>query len=199
MNKETGPIIYVLGRSSPGGFEEVRRTCDIAEAEQWVSTPSDLEGTMNVYERRLAESDAIVPDLYRLAFMPGCFCCPKCNFQLSKVCWNPESGEIGTREEERQSEPCPNDGTMLVHMTYREQVEIYADRLKEEFDRFDAHTKAVADFLNELWAIMVDPLADGVRTVKETMEGLKKAALEARELQYQKQGLGNVRRIYEFR
>ena len=50
--------------------------------------------------------------------------------------------------------------------------------------------KAVSDFLNELWAIMVDPLAEGVRTVKETMEGLKKAALEARELQYQKQGLG---------
>jgi hypothetical protein len=79
----------------------------------------------------------IVPDLYRLAFMPGCFRCPKCGFVLSKTCINPNLEIIGTREQDRESEPCPNDGTMLVHVTYKEQLEVYADRLKEEFDRID--------------------------------------------------------------
>ena len=46
---------------------------------------------------------------------------------------------------------------------------------------FEKHTAAVAEFLNELWAIMVDPLDEGTRTVAETMEGLKAAALEARQ------------------
>ena len=76
-----------------------------------------------------------VPDLYRLAFMPGCFRCPQCGFGLTKKCINPNLEIMGTREQDRESEPCPNDGTMLVHVTYREQLEVYGDRLKEEFDR----------------------------------------------------------------
>ena len=97
--------------------------------------------------------ETAVPDLYRLAFMPGCFRCPKCGFVLTKACINPSMDVIGTREQDRESEPCPNDGTMMVHVTYKEQLEVYAERLKEEFDRFDRHTKAVADFLNALQRI----------------------------------------------
>lgn len=78
-----------------------------------------------------------VPDLYRLAFMPGCFRCPQCGFTLTKACINPNLDVMGTREQDRESEPCPNDGTYMVHVTYREQVEAYAERLKEEFDRID--------------------------------------------------------------
>ena len=59
--------------------------------------------------------DSAVPDLYRLAFMPGCFRCPKCNFVLTKTALNAATGEVGTRVEDRESEPCPNDGTMMVH------------------------------------------------------------------------------------
>jgi hypothetical protein len=32
---------------------------------------------------------------------------------------------------------CPNDGTRMVCVTYREQLEAYAERLKEELDRRD--------------------------------------------------------------
>jgi hypothetical protein len=78
-----------------------------------------------------------VPDLYQLAFMPGCFRCKVCGFVLSKVCINPDLEVIGTREEDRESEPCPNDGTPLTHITYREQLEVYAERLKEEFARYE--------------------------------------------------------------
>jgi hypothetical protein len=79
--------------------------------------------------------ETTVPDLYRLAFMPGCFRCPTCGFVLSKTCINSNLEIMGTREQDRESEPCPNDGTMLVHVTYREQLEVYAARLKEEFER----------------------------------------------------------------
>lgn len=81
--------------------------------------------------------DDLVPDLYKLAFMPGAFRCPQCGFRLQKTCLNAETGEAGTREQERESEPCPNDGVMLVHVTYKEQLEDYSDRLKEEFDTID--------------------------------------------------------------
>jgi hypothetical protein len=78
-----------------------------------------------------------VPDLYALAFMPGQFRCPKCDFQWSIQTMNASSGEIGTTEENRQTPDCPNDGTRMVYVTYREQLEAYASRLQEELRRND--------------------------------------------------------------
>jgi hypothetical protein len=46
---------------------------------------------------------------------------------------------------------------------------------------FNDHTKAVEAFLNELYAIMVDPLAEGQIKVKDMMAALKEAALRDRE------------------
>lgn len=55
-------------------------------------------------------------------------------------------------------------------------------QIAEEADtRFRTHTKAVETYLNELYAIMVDPLADGVIKVQEVMVALKTAALRDRE------------------
>lgn len=100
------------------------------------------------------EHDATVPDLYQLAFMPGCFRCPQCGFQLTKTAINASTGFFGTTEKERTSEPCPNDGTMMVHVTYREQLEEYSTRLKEEFNRIDrlmaALTRTRQGYLNIL-------------------------------------------------
>lgn len=87
--------------------------------------------------------DIAVPDLYRLAFMPGCFRCPKCGFILTTACINSNLEVIGTREQDRESEPCPNDGTLMVHVTYREQLAVYAERLKEEVDRIDRIRSAI--------------------------------------------------------
>lgn len=75
-----------------------------------------------------------VPDLYRLAFIPGSFRCPKCGFVLTKTVINVTTGETGTREQERQGEPCPNDGTDMVHVTYKEQCEYLSERLIEELE-----------------------------------------------------------------
>jgi hypothetical protein len=91
------------------------------------------------------EVDA-VPDLYRLAYMPGQFRCPICKFQLSKQTMFVQSGSIGVSETDLESEECPNDGTPMIHVTYREQISAYDDRLKEEFDRVD-RIKAAAEAL----------------------------------------------------
>ncbi len=42
------------------------------------------------------------------------------------------------------------------------------------------HTAAVSDFLNELYAIMVDPLAEGVISVEEMKKALLEAAIRDR-------------------
>jgi hypothetical protein len=74
---------------------------------------------------------ADVPDLYRLAFIPGVFRCPKCDFELSKQTMCVATGNIGTHERDRQSEECPNDGTWMVPVTYQERVAQYADLFEE--------------------------------------------------------------------
>ena len=92
-----------------------------------------------------------VPDLYRLAFMPGQFRCPKCEFQLSKQTMFMQSGSIGISESDLESELCPNDGTPMVHVTYKEQLEAYDKRLRQELDEVDRlkallNTPEVEDF-----------------------------------------------------
>lgn len=96
-----------------------------------------------------AREEATIPDLYSLAFMPGQFRCPQCDFQWSIQTINVASGQIGTTEENRQTPDCPNDGTRMVNVTYREQLEAYADRLKEELDARDALNEEIIIARNE--------------------------------------------------
>lgn len=111
-------------------------------------------------------TEGLVPDLYELAFMPGQFRCPKCGFQWSIRTIDVAAERIGTTEENRETPDCPNDGTRMVHVTYREQLEAYADRLKEEFDKYDALKVATNKFLDYCeahdWGFMPEP-HDSVR------------------------------------
>lgn len=90
----------------------------------------------------------IIPDLYALAFMPGQFRCPECDFRWSIQTLSVATGKIGTTEENRQTPDCPNDGTRMVCVTYREQLEEYALRLKQEFDAKDALVAALRGLMN---------------------------------------------------
>lgn len=76
-------------------------------------------------------SEETVPDLYRLAFVPGSFRCPKCNFVLAKQTMFVGSGTIGISESDLDSEQCPNDGTDMVHVTWQERALELSDRLSE--------------------------------------------------------------------
>lgn len=94
------------------------------------------------------EQIEIVPDLYRLAFMPGQFKCPECDFRWSIQTISVATGQIGTTEENRQTPDCPNDGTRMVCVTYREQLEEYALRTREEFDTRDALVAALRGLIH---------------------------------------------------
>lgn len=64
--------------------------------------------------------------------------------------------------------------------------------------QFDEHTKSVADFLNDIYAILVDPLADGVRPVKETCDAIRAAAERSRnELYMSADKQGEIDRLRE--
>jgi hypothetical protein len=119
--------------------------------------------------------DDAVPDLYDLAFMPGCFRCPKCEFILSKACINSATGQLGTRPQERESEECPNDGTMMVHLTYREQVQVYSDRLKGELDRRDDLMKRADAYILALRQVVYSKRPDIVRLAQERLNDLGSA------------------------
>jgi len=54
--------------------------------------------------------------------------------------------------------------------------------LDNQKDLFERHTKAVADFLNELYAIAVDPLSDGTKEVSEIRTELLGAVTRDRDL-----------------
>lgn len=69
-----------------------------------------------------------------------------------------------------------------------EMLKEMTKELKEAKMVFAKHTEEVAKFLNELYAIMVDPLAEGKITVSEMCTALKSAALASREFEYQHQG-----------
>jgi len=60
-------------------------------------------------------------------------------------------------------------------------AEILAAAFEESDARFAAHTKAVEEFLNELYATLVDPLAEGAMTVAEMKAELLQAARRDRE------------------
>ena len=51
-------------------------------------------------------TDSTVPDLYRLAFMPWAVPAARMRLRSPKGARNAVTGEIGTRAEDRESEPC---------------------------------------------------------------------------------------------
>ncbi len=67
------------------------------------------------------------------------------------------------------------DEELRAQLTAAEQARAQAEQ------RFAVHTDAVSAYLNELYAIMVDPLADGEITVTEMRAAILKAAIRDRD------------------
>jgi uncharacterized protein (DUF2225 family) len=109
----------------------------------------------------VSSNETVVPDLYRLAFMPGQFRCPLCQFQLSKQTMFMQSGSIGISEADLESELCPNDGTPMVHVTYKEQLTAYDARLKEEFNEVDRLKALMGKLLTVLKSALRETGCDG--------------------------------------
>lgn len=66
---------------------------------------------------------ARAPDDHLDIYVPGEWKCLKCDFVLSRTTLNVTTGEAGvSRADIFEGEPCPNDGTPMVKVTWRERA-----------------------------------------------------------------------------
>lgn len=80
---------------------------------------------------------------------------------------------------------CPQCGNDFGHKSNCPSLYPTYEKLEsqnaEHLATFTRHTEAVKEFLNELYAIMVDPCTEGSITVSEIKEALIKAAIRDRD------------------
>lgn len=63
------------------------------------------------------------PDVLRDLYVPGVWKCPHCEFQLARTTLNVVTGEASvTKAQIEETEPCPNDGTWMVRVLWRERA-----------------------------------------------------------------------------
>lgn len=79
-----------------------------------------------------------------LIYVPGHFRCTECGFVLSKQTIHAPSGQIGITADNLITEPCPNDGTMMVKVTWREHSEGLDEMLTKEIQERVAREEAAA-------------------------------------------------------
>lgn len=116
---------------------------------------SDCEDLLQAKQLQIPADDIL--DMY----VPGRLRCPKCSFELSKATIFAQSGAIGASKAEvyQEAEPCPNDGTLMDRVTWREE----ADRNREYAE------KLISEIIE----------ATGTQSLPEAMEAIKTARAEA--------------------
>jgi hypothetical protein len=65
-------------------------------------------------------------------YAPGEFRCPKCGFFICQFKIRASDGAVGGRDE--PGEHCPNDGSPLWRVTWKQRAQAYYDRAVEEMD-----------------------------------------------------------------
>lgn len=65
-------------------------------------------------------------------YAPGAFRCPKCGFFIRQFKIRASDGAVGGRDE--PGEHCPNDGSPLWRVTWKQRAQAYYDRAVEEMD-----------------------------------------------------------------
>ena len=79
------------------------------------------------------------------AEMPGAWTCDKCGFGLQKSVLCADSGQVAANTSPL-NEVCPNDGTLMRPLTWREANDFYA----KEFEKFLADYKILRSALLEV-------------------------------------------------
>jgi hypothetical protein len=80
--------------------------------------------------------------------VPGVWRCAKCNFQLIQSTLNANSGAITARDEPSS---CPNDGSPMWRVTWKEHAEEAYERYEERLEEFAA-SRARVEVLEAAWA-----------------------------------------------
>lgn len=80
--------------------------------------------------------DRLSPDDTLDIYVPGVWRCPQCEFQLVRSTLFVASGEVGvSRKDIEEPEPCPNDGALMVRLTWRERALDGEKRLIDTMER----------------------------------------------------------------
>jgi hypothetical protein len=108
-----------------------------------------------------AKQLAMPPDDVMDVYVPGRLRCPKCTFELTKATLFVQSGQIGASKAEvyQEAEPCPNDGTLMDRVTWREE----SDRNREYAE------KLISEIIESV----------GAQSLPEAFELIKEARAEA--------------------
>ena len=112
--------------------------------------PVDIEVARQI--QQAAEIQVLRSNIDTLAndvhlFIPGCWRCTKCHFVLTRTSINAHTGDFGTTAADREdSEPCPNDGTEMVRVSWKERCK----ELGATAEQYCLETRTLQEVLAEL-------------------------------------------------
>lgn len=75
-------------------------------------------------------------------YVPGEFCCAKCGFALSQFALSASTGAISDRDD--PGEKCPNDGSPLWRVTWKQRAQEHYERAIAEMKRADEAEQKLA-------------------------------------------------------
>lgn len=78
---------------------------------------------------------AVLDRLMALVYVPGRWTCPKCGYVVNKAVLSMADGEVYASKED--GGPCPNDGTPLERVTWREDAASLSRRGDSQLDERD--------------------------------------------------------------
>ncbi len=76
------------------------------------------------------ETAECLDEISRLAamvYVPGCWYCPKCKFQLTQSVLYARTGAVGVNR--KHPDPCPNDGATMLPQTWEAVARAMAERM----------------------------------------------------------------------
>lgn len=121
------------GRFGQNVFDIIRtylETQDIKAPGRWPPDPALDRYRDPAFVAALAKGEEPPADQ---VFVPGTWRCPKCKFVLHQFNLNANDGSVTTRDE--PGDKCPNDGSPLWRVTWREDAMELAERCAEQVQR----------------------------------------------------------------
>ena len=75
-------------------------------------------------------------------FVPGVWQCEKCHFVLTRTSIDATTGSFGTTMQDREeTEPCPNDGTPMIRVSWEQRARELGKTCEEFFDEKEEFKK----------------------------------------------------------
>jgi len=104
-------------------------------------------------------------------YVPGEFRCAKCGFTLSQFTLDAGTGVVSDRD--HPGERCPNDGSPLWRVTWKERAHEHYQRAVEEIQRNSAREEGLREALDKVRAeFTVEYLPSGSYSISHSSDAL---------------------------